>query len=196
MFLRLLGRTDRQSENAQYQALEFARNIHSNMLETNRDLYTRAQWILTLDGLVVSLAAGRLLAAPIVLRPAIAEFTPVTWALLTGASLALIWSALGAILAIRSSYKTGLHHVASAVKIQPEQMWFFRHVAELSPSDYVEAGLRATNISETRARLSQAAAMAPNMLKRARWLNRSTFGAGLGIVLFALAVVDYIVSVQ
>ncbi|MDR6559816.1 hypothetical protein J2809_004199 [Arthrobacter pascens] len=56
-------------------------------------------------------------------------------------------------------------------------------------------GLQATHVSEAKARLSQVAAMAPNMVRRARWLNRSTFGAGSGFVLFAFAVVDYIVSV-
>jgi hypothetical protein len=90
---------------------------------------------------------------------------------------------------------TAPRHVPSAQKIKPEQMWFYKHVAELSPWDYVKEGLRARPVSETKARLSQAAAMAPNMIKRARWLNRSIFGVGSGFVLLALAVVDYIVSV-
>lgn len=177
------------------EALEFARNVHSSMMETNRDLYTRAQWILTIDGLFTSLLVGRFLTAPKDLRPAIAEFAPLTWTLLAAACVALMWSVLAAILAIRSSYRAGPHHVSSAQKIEPEQMWFFRHVAELSPSAYVSKGLRATQDVEAKARLSQAAAMAPNMVSRARWLNRSIFGAGSGFVLFALAVINYVVIV-
>lgn len=39
------GKWDRQPsfDSSESQALDFARNVHSDMLETNRDLYTRAQ---------------------------------------------------------------------------------------------------------------------------------------------------------
>jgi hypothetical protein len=86
------GRWGRQPsfDNSESQALDFARNVHSDMLGTNRDLYTRAQWILTLDGVFTSLVAGRFLTAPKDLRPAITEFTPLTWALLTLVCMALM----------------------------------------------------------------------------------------------------------
>lgn len=184
------------ADSSELEALEFARNVHDDMILSNRDLYTRAQWILTVDGVSISLIAGRMLASPKDLRPVTAEFTLVTWVLLSSAGLFLLWSVLSAVLAIRSAYRTGPQHAVGAKNLRPEQMWFFRHVAQIPREDFVREGARATRSWEITARLAQAAAMAPNMVKRARWLNRSILGAGLGYALFGCALADYVVSVQ
>ena len=60
-------------------ALQYARGVHAEIRETNRDLYTRAQVVLTLDGLILSAVVAGLVAQPSTVHAITSQLGLSTW---------------------------------------------------------------------------------------------------------------------
>jgi hypothetical protein len=172
-------------------ALEIARRIHAEVISANRDLYTRAQIVLTLDGIVLGATAAALAGKPGDLRRTINVFATTTWVALAVAGAALIASVLSCALALFSRH--GRDPNAAAVRYEPKSMWYYARIAALNPEQFVERMAQADTDFEIRARLWQVAIMAPIMVRRARWVNRAFASTALSFVAFALAATDYVV---
>jgi hypothetical protein len=104
-------------------ALEVARGLHAEVRASNRDLYTRAQIVLTLDGIVLGATAAALAGKPDDLRGAVNVFAATTWLALAVAGAALVASVLSCALALFSRHRREPHAGASAC--EPADMWFY-----------------------------------------------------------------------
>ena len=177
-------------------ALDYARGIHTEAHNSNKDLYTRAQVVLTLDGIVVAAAAAGLAGQSDDLKKAVAVFGATTWVFVGVAAFALIASVMCSTMALASLHQQGRVNDAAAYK--PTTMWYYARIAELvrEPRDrvrFIEIAEQADALFETKARLEQVAIMAPLMVKRANWLNAAFGFAALTFVAFALASADYVI---
>jgi hypothetical protein len=172
-------------------ALEVARGIHAEVLASNRDLYTRAQIVLTLDGIVLGATAAALAGKPDDLRGTVNVFAATTWLALAVAGAALVASVLSCALALFSRHRRGPD--VGAVRYEPLNMWFYARIAALDPVQFVERTSQANTDFEVRARLGQVAVIAPIMVRRAQWVNRAFASTALSFVAFAIAAADYIV---
>jgi hypothetical protein len=172
-------------------ALEYARGLHGEIHASNKDLYNRAQIVLTLDGIVLAAGGAALAAKPDDLRRAVDVFAATTWVALGIAGSALIASVLSSALALFSRHRQGRD--SGGAVYEPATMWFYARVAELDRHRFVEAAERADAAFETRVRLEQVATMAPIMVRRAAWVNRAFGFTALTFVAFALASTDYLV---
>lgn len=175
-------------------ALEYARAVHGEVRDANRELYTRAQIVLTLDGIVVGAVGAALAAQRGDLESKIAVFGITTWAAVSLAAVSLIASVLSSVLALFSRHMQSPPNLRPAA-YEPGSMWFYARIAELDPRRFLEVAEGADAVFETRARLAQVTIMAPIMVRRARWLNRAFGTTGLLFVCLALAALDYVIRV-
>jgi hypothetical protein len=184
-------------------AVEFARGVHSEMWAINQSLVNRAQVVLTLNGVILGVLGAGLTSDPRDLHTVVEIFGWSTWGLLAIAGAALVGSIVCCAQVMASSFwkkppLAGHRREASLrLPLEAEYMWFFRDLAQhaSAPDDYVTIGSEMSQSDETRARLSQALAMAPNVRRRAWWVN-SAFGLiAIALIFFAIAAADYIVRV-
>jgi Family of unknown function (DUF5706) len=176
-----------------YSPLEYARGVHSEVHTANRDLYTRAQIVLTIDGVVLAAVAAAVAGRPDDLAETVNVFGATTWAALGVAGAALVASVFSSALALYARHMQGTRPSASGGAYEPANMWFFRHVAEHDPVRYVEVAAQADESFETRARLAQVTIMAPIVVRRAQWVNRAFAFTALSFTFFALAAADYLI---
>jgi hypothetical protein len=172
-------------------AIEYARGVHAEVRDSNKDLYTRAQIVLTLDGIVLGATGATLAAKPDDLSKTFAVFGATTWVALGVAGAALIASVLSSALALYSRHKQGPRPGDNAY--QPGNMWHYARVADLDRARFIEIAEQADMVFEIRARLTQVTIMAPIMVRRARWLNRAFLCTALAFVSFAVAAADYVI---
>jgi hypothetical protein len=118
-------------------ALEYARGIHAEALESNNALYTRAQFVLTLDGLLLAAAGAALAAKPDDLQTTVTVFGGTTWAEFSIATAALIASVLSSALALSPIRRPPLRSEGE-VEYNPKTMWYWSRVAELEPDRFIE----------------------------------------------------------
>jgi hypothetical protein len=71
-------------------ALEYARGVHTEALDANKALYTRAQIVLTLDGIVLGATGAALAGQADDLRKTLAVFAATTWVALGVAGAAVL----------------------------------------------------------------------------------------------------------
>lgn len=174
------------------EALDYARNLHAEILESNRDLYTRAQVVLTLDGLIVGVVGSRVLSEPGDLRRVAEVFSTLTWLLLVSSVVAILMSLIFATISLMSLHRKGPRVAPSASPWPSERLWYYGHIAAMPADVFVGRASTATAEWEIRARLTQAAIMAPLMVRRANWLNRSFAATTLSFVSLALTATDYV----
>lgn len=177
-------------------ALEYARGVHNEIRETNKDLYTRAQIVLTVDGVILAAAGGSLAAQTEDLSKTLVVFGVTTWFELAVAGGALIASILCSVKALYVRHLEGDPVPHGEAAYEPSTMWFYRHVAELEPARFIERAAQVDNAFETRARLAQVAAMAKIMVKRARWLNLAFASTGVAFIAYAVATADYLIRLS
>jgi hypothetical protein len=175
------------------EALEYARGMHLEALDTNRGLHSRTQVALALDGVILSAVGAGLLSAPEDVRDIADVFGVSTYLLAGAAGASLVLSILFCVRALSATHKKGGTEVWSP----EDRSWFFAHVAESVQSrgreDFIASATNASAAQETRARLSRVAVMSPIMLERANAVNRAFLLTSLALVLFALAATDYVI---
>jgi hypothetical protein len=179
-------------------AVDFARGVHTEMLETNKNLVNRAQVVLTLDGVILDIVGAGARASPSSLRNVADSFGWSTWVLLAVAGVALVASILCCAQATASTFWKKLFVTATDTPpLEPEHMWFFRDLAKHAahPETFIARGTKMSEEDEVRARLSQSLAMAPNVLDRARQVNTAFALLAITLIFFALASADYLARV-
>jgi hypothetical protein len=174
-------------------ALEYARGVHAEAHDFNRDLYRRAQIILTLDGIVIAVTGAALAAQPDDLRKTVAIFGSTTWVAVGVAGAALLAAVLSSAMALYSRHRQGARGDGDEDAYAPANMWFYGRIAELDRRRFIYVAEQADEVFETKARLAQVAIMAPIIVRRARWLNRAFVCTALALGAFALGAVDYVI---
>lgn len=176
-------------------SLDYARALLTELATANRDLYSRAQAALTLDGLVITIFGAVVSSSPDDVAETVARVTPATGALVLIALVSLSISVVCAFLALYVRHRSGR---ADGRVREPghSHLWFYARIAEVDPDVFVDTAAQITGESETRIRLHQAAVMAPIITRRANWVNGAYAGAALGFLLFVAAAVSYVVQVR
>jgi hypothetical protein len=173
-------------------ALEYARAVHAEHLDSNKDLYLRAQIVLTLDGIVLAAVGTALASKPDDLRKTADVFGWETWAFLGGAGVTLMAAVVSAAMALFSRHRQGpTGHGRQAAR----DMWFYRRIARHT-DDFVKQGRNADALFETHQRLTQVANMAPLMVRRADWLNGAFGFTAATLFCLAVAAIDYALRLQ
>lgn len=172
-------------------ALVYARALHTELLTANRDLYSRAQTVLTLDALVVTVFGAIVSGSPEDARTTAARIGPVAGVLGIVALAAIAISIMCALVALYVRHLSG-RSVATDGPPAGSQLSFYGRIAEVDPDAFVEAASGLTQTSETEVRLRQVAVMAPIMTRRANWVNASFLAAGTGFIAFVMTIVVYL----
>jgi hypothetical protein len=183
--------TDPSTDDA---ALAYARALLTELSTANRELYSRAQAALTLDGLVITIFGAVVSSSPDDVAKTAARVTAVTGVLVLLALLSLSVSVVCAFLALYVRHWSGKPD-RPASEPGNSHLWFYARIAEVEPDVFVETAAQVTSESETRIRLHQAAVMAPIITRRANWVNGAYAGAALGFLFFVTAAITYVVHV-
>jgi len=190
---------------ADVRAVEYARGVHRDNLDLNKDLYTRAQIILTLDGVVLAGVAAGLARDPADVAAIVRRFSSLTWVLLALATAALIVSVLSAAQALYSHHRSREPswflparwiRRQSQSAIGPWHMWYFGGIAEVPTEEFATQAMRELRNDpdyEAHVRLAHVWGMSVTMVRRADQLNRAFVCTALALVFFALAAADYLI---
>jgi hypothetical protein len=182
-------------------ALEYARRLYANVLDWYKLADTKAQLLLTVDGVFVTVLAGAVLGDPQETSDRVQRFGPETWALLGAAALALLLSVACAALCLWS--RSGLGGAAIRRLMQrelgvdpgrrasysPEVAWWFGMIATLEPRHIAATIKDADERFERDALVAQIVVLSRNVLRKHTWVNRgwalAAAGAGSVVVLTA-----------
>jgi hypothetical protein len=179
-------------------AVEYARNVHEETLDFNRELYLRAQIVLVLDGVVLGALGGALVSKPDDITEIVGRFSCLTWVFLALATLALLISVLSATGALYSR-----HRLAS--KSSESKWWFYDAIYRATRGTpgaadiFVKDVLKRAQVDplfEAHVRLHQVIIAAETMVRRANRLNCAFLGTGVALGFFALAAVTYVILVK
>jgi hypothetical protein len=84
---------------------EYLRRLHDDVLSWYRTADTKAQLILTLDGIFITIVSANILVKPDELQARKESFGPVTWSLLGLAAAAMVCSVASAVVCLHSRLK-------------------------------------------------------------------------------------------
>ncbi len=168
-------------------ALEYARAVHEEHMETNKSLYLRAQIVLTLDGVLLAAVGTALASNPHDVSRVLHRFGAETWALLALAGLALVLAVGCAALALYSR-----HNAQPAVPPASDDLWFYARIADHKDEFFRRVRGADDRSLETDQRLVQVANIATIMKQRATALNFAFVSTALALFFFAVWAADYL----
>jgi hypothetical protein len=186
-------------------ALEYLRRLYANVLEWYKSAETKAQLILTLDGVFLSFLTGSILSDPSKVRGIVDSFGPETWLFLTLMSASLSASMVSALFCLfpRVFRPASLTEIYDHFGVDPEKastydphvLWFFQMIAGLNQAQF-EQRLRGIDAElETTALASQIYILSGNVINEHRWVDRGfAFTAG-SLILFLATGIGYIFRV-
>jgi hypothetical protein len=164
------------------------------MLQTNRELHTRAQIVLTLDGLVISPIAAIVASNPEDLKTLLGNFRLTTWILLLITGVALLVSIVSAALCLMATHRKTRKVTDRSSVHEADDMWFFGDVARVDRERFLRSAKVADEYWEARARLVQAWIIAPIVRSRANWLNSAYGFAALAFSSLTLTIGDLVLG--
>ena len=169
--------------------LEYARAVHAEAHSFNRDLYSRAQIALTLNGLLIGAFSAIVSSSPAEIALTLGESTSLTRIAGALAIACIAGSVLSAGCALYSRHRSKPdEEIQCAIgNVDDNHLWFYARIAEVSPTDFIDTASLVDAHDEARIRLRQVVIMAPIMTRRARWVNRSYLCAVLGLLSFLVA---------
>lgn len=203
-------------------SLEYARNVHAQILENNQTLFNRAQIVLTLDGVLITAFGAIIAAKGNDLKPLHGFSAYGALVCVVVAVVALVGSVWAAARALHSRHGAGQE---PGMLYTAENMWFYRRIAELvtgeelgstwkrgllavlprqgpkeaSPQlsiDFAREAKRKSSTSafETETRLLQVAITAPMLVRRANQLNWSFWATAIALIASAGALFFYLAA--
>lgn len=188
-----------QGANPSAGPLQYTRRLYANLLEWYRGAETKAQIILSLDGVFVAFLTGAFFSGPADLDPILALFSPATWLLLAAMCVSLPASIACAVAALHSRLGAGRDAEGASARPGPEPHappvpWFFEHVGRVDPGR-LAARLREVDAEAEIATLAQQIhVLSGNVSRKHRWVNRGFLLAGLSLALFLAAGVSYVLA--
>jgi Family of unknown function (DUF5706) len=169
-------------------ALEYSRRLYANVLGWYESAERKAQLILTIDGLVLSVVTASLALTGDADR-SFDDVGPVTWVLLALMFASFLGSLYSVVLCLVSRTAAGEREEAGA-------MWFFGMVARWEPERF-RAAVReraADDGFETDELLGQVAVLSRNVSRKHAWVNRAFVATALAFAFGALAIAARVVE--
>src|SRR5262249_44162408 len=117
-------------------ALEYARSLHEAANSAYAALYTRAQVVLSVNGIILGAVGAVVLTKPADLRAAIDAFGWTTWCWFVVAVVSLVASVLiaAAVITPRGPRYT------EPLKGTPTNMWYYAKIARVERDEFVAVG--------------------------------------------------------
>jgi hypothetical protein len=172
-------------------ALEYSRRLYDSLLSWYEAAERKAQVILTIDGLVLSVISASLALTGDVER-ALGDVGALTWAfvaLMFVSFLASLYCVVFCLVSRRAPKPAGAGADFTT-------MWFFETVARWDPERFrEEVQASATDDAfETNALLTQATILSRNVARKHAWVNRAFVATGLAFAFAALAIATRVVE--
>jgi hypothetical protein len=185
-------------------SLEYLRRLYANVLDWYRVADSRAQLILTLDGVFITIVTGTVFAKPEELAAWQRVFGLETWAFLSLAALAIIGSITFALLCLHSRLHEATHrYIGSHYKVDPRRIetyvpgvsWWYGMIAKLDQKIMIQYLQTADEMFEIDALANQVVLLSGMILRKHRRANRGWLLAGLSLLFLVAAGTSYVLRV-
>jgi Family of unknown function (DUF5706) len=184
--------------------VEYARLVYENTLDWYKTADMKAQLLLTVNGVFVTIVSGSLLRDVADVRALGDEFGVETWVFFLLAVVGLagaitcaarcLWSRLG---------KTAKGHVVQLgvrrddpASYRPEVLWFFGHLAQLKTEPAAERLRQADRGFEIEALTYNVMLLSQNVLRKHQWVNAGWAFTALALLALIAGGASYVIRVQ
>jgi hypothetical protein len=183
-------------------ALDFIRGVHADALEWYKLAETKAQVILAIDTIFVSLLFGVVVSERVDLRTTVSRFGLETWGFLALTVCSLMLSIICVIACLVSRFspreqrRTFRHFKVQADKLEtygPEVMWFFGLIAALDKELFAARVQTIDTSFQVRALTQQAHLLSRNVARKHRWVNRGFLLVMMALIALLLTGISLIV---
>jgi hypothetical protein len=186
--------------------VEYSRRLYEDVLSWYRNADSKAQIILTLDGVLLGFLTSTILANPGRVKEVILVFGTETWVLILLMSVTLVGSVISAEECLRSrTYRTRqLRKEFGKLGVDPakqetyraEVIWFFQMVAGLDKASF-QSFVRNSNANlEVDVLTGQAFELSKRVSEKHRWVNRAFLFTGASLCLLLLIGVSWVIRLQ
>ncbi len=165
-------------------SLEYARRLFSNILDWYKNADTKAQVVLTFDGVFLSFLTSLVFLKKEELRDILSVFGSETWIALVLMALSLIVSIISALMCMKS--RLAFPDIDKKKPYKPEVMWFFGSIAFLEENAFQERIKTMVKEDEITVLSSQIYKVSKNVLRKHQWANRGFLGTGLSLLFFII----------
>ena len=189
------------SQNSIEDSIAYNTRLYADVFEWYKIAETKGQLLLTLNGVFVTALAGVLLLKPADVAQA-KTFGGWTWLCLAVLGFSVTASTFSAAMCVAARLRdASKKRLKSKFKVdtedartyRPETAWWFGYIATLQPkaqpnaiTDYLRTASREF---ERDAITSAVAGLAPNVLRKHRWVNRGWWFAALALVSLLASIV-------
>jgi hypothetical protein len=185
---------------------EYLRDLGSDLRYWYQAAETKAQVVLSVNGLFVTFLTASALASKADVVQATAAFGAETWAFLAGMSLCMTLAILSAVacLASRGLGRRKLQRLLSDYAVDPdkadtyapEMTVFFYFLSALKAAPFIERLRTADQDFIMRALSSDILDFAPYVVAKHRWVNQAFIMTGMTLGFFLCACVSYVIRVH
>jgi hypothetical protein len=185
------------SQNSIEDSIAYNRRLYADVFEWYKIAETKGQLLLTLNGVFVTALAGVLLLKPADVAQA-KTFGGWTWLCLGVLGFSVTASTFSAAMCVASRLQdASKKHLQSKFRVdtkdartyRPETAWWFGYIATLHPNAITGYLRTASREFERDAITSAVAGLAPNVLRKHRWVNRGWWFAALALVSLLASIV-------
>jgi hypothetical protein len=190
------------------EALEYTRRLYQNVLDWYNNADQKAQVIITLAGVIISLSTSFLFfGGNASLRENIDTFGPETIVLLTLFIATISLSIISAIRCLwsRHSDSTSFSFDDSEVstspresinKISAKHMWFFNKIRKLDQNEFCNQLLKTNKEFEVEALANEIYILSKNVTKKHNWVNIGFSMLGISLLLLLIIGANLIVRIK
>jgi hypothetical protein len=183
-------------------SLEYLRRLYANVLDWYRVADSRAQLILTVDGVFITIVTGGVFAKPDDLAAWQGVFGPDTWLFLSAAALAIVGSIICALLCLHTRlFEATASYVSNNYKVDPADIetyvpgvsWWYGMIATMDQRLMVQYLQTADGMFEIDALANQIVLLSRMILRKHRWANMGWLLAGVSLFCLVAAGASYMV---
>ena len=187
-------------------ALEYSRRVFNSVLEWYKNADSKAQIILTIDGIFLAFITNSIFIEQDKLLKILSKFGGETWLLLALMCLTLAGSILSSILCLWSRVyredeldeilKNSGVDIKRSETYKPQFMFFFQFISRLQAEQMADKLSAVDEKYEIEALAHETRILSENVMKKHKWVNRGFGLAGLSLLFFLSVGVSYIVRVN
>jgi hypothetical protein len=160
--------------------IEHLRRVYDRAIDWYKTAESKAQLMLTVDGVLATISFGLLSGSADKLRGALAIAGPETWALFAIAILGITGSIISAVASLLSRHEHNIRSNFQELGIRvddpdtyvPEGLWYFGHLASLQSTPVVERLSAADAQFEARALAYNVVGLSRVVLRKHRLINK------------------------
>jgi hypothetical protein len=184
-------------------ALDHARRLFDNCIDWYKSADSKAQVLLTLDGVFLAFLTSSVFGKPEDAAQVVRRFCVDTWILLAVMCLAMTVSIFSAICCLWSRTYSKQELKEEFAKIVPDKdgyppqvMWFFQFVQKLDRDTFTQQLLKIDEPFAIKVLANQIVELSRTVLEKHSWINLGFASAAISLIAFVAALVSYIVRLR